>query len=1111
MVSRDQLVAAFGVWTVAGGKALAELLVEQGALIAPRRGLLEALAAEHMAAHGGDPEKSLAALDVNHSTRESLARIGGLGIETSLACVGSGLASSQSDGDPDLTANYSVGTATSDGQRFRVLRPHAKGGLGAVFVALDSELNREVALKQILDSHAHDPASRQRFLLEAEVTGGLEHPGIVPVYGLGTHGDGRPFYAMRFIRGDTLKEAIDRFHNEKALKNDAGRRLLELRKLLHRFTDVCNAIDYAHSRGVLHRDIKPANIVVGRYGETLVVDWGLAKATGKSDPSAGERTLMPSSASGSSETLPGSALGTPAYMSPEQAEGDLDRLSARSDVYSLGATLYCVLTGRPPFTGDVVDVISAVQRGDFRPPRQLDSNIDPALEAVCLKAMALRPADRYPTPRALAEDVEKWAADEPVTAWREPVSRRTRRWARRNRTAVTAASVALVAGVVGLAAVLAVQTKAKAELARSLFNETKANRELAAANAELGRSQAAVQARFDLAVDAIRTFHTGVSEDFLLKEEKFKELRDRLLKSASDFYGKLAALLGRDSDRASRLALLQANFDVAELTADVGRPEDALAAHRNVLAAREALASEPGSGDEAKADVGRSLIAVGSLLNSVGKTAEAEAAYRAAEQRLAGPTGSAPPDAAVRAALASCRSQLGGLLYSTGHTANALSILRLARAELSALAAAAGATDSTRSDLAQSINLLGTLLWKTGQPSEAEAEYRSAIAIRQKLADHNPGIAQFRSSLSASHYNLGLLLLDTVKSAEAEAEIRAALVIDQRLADDNPAVTYFRNSLANGHSYLGYLLWKTGKAEEAAAAFRKSLAIEQRLAAENPSITDFANRLAYSHRMLGTLLADAGSASEAEVEYRKALAIQQNLSGAYPGVTGFREYLALIHSDLGLLLSTTGKAAEAEAEYRAALAISRKLANDNPAVTSYRGHLANGAVNLAANLLALGRGSEALATADQAVVLAEALLVREPRSAYYRAVLGEALLRRGQARLASAEPGGAVTDWRLAAASFEATPPDQPEAVFVEACCHAMLAGAAGRPGTGVPSGEGPVEAERAMGMLRRAVSMGFRDAGRYRIDPALAPLRDRDDFRLLIMDLVMPDRPFAP
>jgi serine/threonine protein kinase len=181
-----------------------------------------------------------------------------------------------------------------------------------------------VALKEIQDRHADDSNSRARFLLEAEVTGGLEHPGIVPVYGLGSYADGRPFYAMRFIRGDSLQDAIERYHAAQGPNRDAGERALKLRGLLGRFVDVCNAIAYAHSRGVLHRDLKPANVMLGKYGETLVVDWGLAKTAGRAEgaePSLEEVTLRPSSASGSAPTQMGAALGTPPYMSPEQAGG----------------------------------------------------------------------------------------------------------------------------------------------------------------------------------------------------------------------------------------------------------------------------------------------------------------------------------------------------------------------------------------------------------------------------------------------------------------------------------------------------------------------------------------------------------------------------------------------------------------------------------------------------------------------------------------------------------------------------------------------------------------------------------------------------------------------
>ena len=356
---------------------MARILAEQGALQTPCLTLVEGLVSEHLRRHGSDPQRSLAALGVGRSTRDCLAQIGNPELDASLAHVGSD--STHYDSDPDRTASYSLGTATADGlrfrvlrphargglgavfvaldtelhrevalkqilddhaddsgcrQRFRILRPHAQGGLGAVFVALDEELHREVALKQILDAHADDPTSRARFLREAEITGGLEHPGIVPVYGLGSYPDGRPYYAMRFIRGESLKEAIAAFHADDAKRADPGRRSLGLLKLLRRFLAVCDAIDYAHSRGVLHRDLKPSNVILGKHGETLVVDWGLAKARGRSDTaeSSDVRPLVPSSASGSAETLPGSALGTPAYISPEQAQGDLEHLGPQSDV-----------------------------------------------------------------------------------------------------------------------------------------------------------------------------------------------------------------------------------------------------------------------------------------------------------------------------------------------------------------------------------------------------------------------------------------------------------------------------------------------------------------------------------------------------------------------------------------------------------------------------------------------------------------------------------------------------------------------------------------------------------------------------------------------------------
>ena len=227
---------------------------------------------------------------------------------------------------------------------------------------------------------------------------------------------------------------------------------MELRKLLGRFLDVCNAIAYAHSRGVLHRDLKPGNIMLGKYGETLVVDWGLAKVVGSAGSENGSLRKGRSSLRPAADRRPrrwAAALGTPQYMSPEQAAGRLDLLGPASDVYSLGATLYYVLTGQRPIEADdLATVLQKVERGEFRPPRAVNPEIARPLEAICLKAMALKPGDRYASPKALADDIEHWLADEPVTAYREPWQARATRWGRKHKT--------LVAGSFGLATAAAI-------------------------------------------------------------------------------------------------------------------------------------------------------------------------------------------------------------------------------------------------------------------------------------------------------------------------------------------------------------------------------------------------------------------------------------------------------------------------------------------------------------------------------------------------------------------------------------------------------------------------------------------------------------------------------
>jgi serine/threonine protein kinase len=822
LIDHTALMAAFHAWTRDKARSLADQLVALGYLDAAHRPLLEGLAAAHLARHAGDVERSLAAVPAGRSTRESLAGIGDADIAASIGRLGA--ASIQPGDDADCTASHGVGTTTSDGQRFRVLRPHARGGLGAVFVALDTELHREVALKQILDAHADDEASRCRFLVEAEITGGLEHPGIVPVYGLGTYGDGRPYYAMRFIRGDSLKEDIERFHADAVLRKDRGQRSLELRKLLRRFIDVCNAIDYAHSRGVLHRDIKPGNVIVGRHGETLVVDWGLAKPLGKVDfpNESGERTLIPSSASGSAETLPGSALGTPAYMSPEQAAGELDRLGRRSDVYSLGATLYCLLTGKAPFEGDVFDVLVKVRSGEFTPPRFLDPSVDRALQAVCLKAMAQRSQDRHASCRALADDIERWMADEPVEAWREPWTRALVRWLTRHRTGVTAAAAAVLVGVVGLVAVLAVQTSANRLL------EAK-NNDLRLSNTELHKQR-------------LRA---------LMAEGEAKKRADDLQKVA-DFQSQMLAQL--DPSKAG-----------LRLTGDVRGRFDAALMKAAVPNAERARQSEAFSNQWSRinaTDVALELID-GTILKPAVEAIDkqfkdqplVEAALR---QSLAeryidlGLYDSARPllDQVLesrtrllgdehRDTLISM-SRMGNLLKDMAKRDQALFYCRRA---LETSRRLYGEDDGLT---LEAMGNMGALLVDMGKADEAAPYYHEALDRLHRLKGEDD------PATLAAMKAMGLLLKTQGKLAEAETYHRDVYEKHRRLLGaDHPRTISSLND-------LGTILVDQGKAEEAAQCLREVLERRRRLLGEvHPDTLNVMNNL-------GNTLARAGNDVEAE-------------------------------------------------------------------------------------------------------------------------------------------------------------------------------------------------------------------------------------------------------
>ena len=393
--------------------------------------------------------------------------------------------STPGDRDPNgASANRELPDAFRASAEYRPRRHHAHGGLGEIIIAYQKELDRPVALKRIRPDKLHD-AARHRFLREAAITARLQHPGIVPIYGLGQDDDG-PFYTMPFIQGQTLQEAIDGFQGDDSLGGDPGRRSLKFRGLLQQFITVCNTVAYAHDRGIVHRDLKPSNIMLGPYGETLVMDWGLAKRLER-DGSVSESEEDAPSPSSSPEdlTADGIVLGTPRYMSPEQAKGQ--PAGPASDIFSLGLILYAILTGKSAFDEASLrsaDSLKAVREAAVVPPRRRDPSVPQALEAICLKALSVGPEDRYPSARTLAEDVTRWLADEPVSAWREPFLLRTRRWMRQHRTLVMSTAAVLIFGMAGLAGFTTIVAEK--------------NRELDARNTDLDRQRQAALSVLDL-------------------------------------------------------------------------------------------------------------------------------------------------------------------------------------------------------------------------------------------------------------------------------------------------------------------------------------------------------------------------------------------------------------------------------------------------------------------------------------------------------------------------------------------------------------------------------------------------------------------------------------
>lgn len=306
------------------------------------------------------------------------------------------------------------------GASYELIRKIGSGGMAEVYLARDRKLERLVAVK-VLSLAEDNQLSAVRMTREARIVARLEHPGIVPIHEVGVLNDGRAFYVMKYVEGATLDEYIARSHS--------------LSAALRVFLKVCDTIAFAHARGVIHRDLKPANIMIGSFGEALVMDWGIAMVRDAAAAAPSDQGVE-ISVSGQ-DTAHGTILGTPSYMSPEQARGDIGEISERSDIYSLGALLYYIITQQAPFVGDSPGTIrKQVIAGNLSEPRSIKAAITRPLNAICLKAMHRDPGQRYQTSTELAQDVTSYLDQLPVSAYRENVFERLFRWVARNKVIV---------------------------------------------------------------------------------------------------------------------------------------------------------------------------------------------------------------------------------------------------------------------------------------------------------------------------------------------------------------------------------------------------------------------------------------------------------------------------------------------------------------------------------------------------------------------------------------------------------------------------------------------------------------------------------------------------
>ncbi len=712
--------------------------------------------------------------------------------------------------------------------RYRLLGEVGRGGMGAIYRVWDPDLRRALAMKVVLGSERSDgsvgveDSALSRFLEEAQVTGQLDHPGVVPVHELAMDADGRVFFTMRLVHGRDLEAIFALVHAEAEGWT--------LTRALHVILKVCEAMAYAHTKGVIHRDLKPANVMVGRFGEAYVMDWGLAKVLEAyaQDEESGDTGARQSTAwvqtdrndslragADPTKTLDGDILGTPVYMSPEQALGRLALMDRRSDVYALGAMLYHLLARHPPYAPpehetSVVDIWLRLKEHPPEPLAERAPDAPSELVAIVEKAMSRKRAARYDDMLELAEDLQRFLEGRVVRAYESGALAELRKWVRRNKGVAVASAAALLAALSGLGTVSYVQAEAKGRVEAT-------NVQLAAATAE------AVAAR-------------GVAED---KAEELRRERD----ASERVNAFLVGLFESPDPRRARGETVTAKelLDRGAATIETYRGEDGLV-------------------------WSRLMDGIGEAYHSLGLYADAEPLYERAWKDRRERVGREHPDTLES------QNDLGRVYRAQARYDDAEPLLEEALAiERRTLGEAAPLTLRTRGELAR-------LRFYQGRYDEAEALYRDLLETRERL--HGPDDLDTLVALN----ELAQVYRKQARYGEARPLIEDVLARGRRVrGDDHPDTLRALNDLASVH-----LLER--RYDEAERLYEQALEGRRRvLGPQHPDTLISLNDSAYL-RMLQRRYGEAeplyvealeGYRASLGAEHSHTLAVLTNVAGLY--------------------------------------------------------------------------------------------------------------------------------------------------------------------------------------------------------------------------------------